>query len=184
MRNFHFRVDGLTEKEIRIWKKAMHPSSMTRNIFAWTIVTGIVIYAVGTLAPINLNKENIVLGTGDVQITLSWNNAADLDLHVVDPNGEWIWYNHRTASSGGQLDVDANRDCSEFRPSPIENIFWPIGRAPRGEYKVAVVYFKECSYSGPTNYKVEVRLDEQVVNVRKGTILKKGEEHLVINFSY
>lgn len=72
------------------------------------------------------------LGTGDVQITLTWENSADLDLYVREPNGEVTSHTQRQSSTGGQLDVD---DTNGYGP---ENIFWPAGQAPRGNYSVEV----------------------------------------------
>lgn len=46
--------------------------------------------------------------TGDVQISLMWNDENDLDLHCVDPYGVRIFHNHRKSPSGGELDVDMN----------------------------------------------------------------------------
>jgi hypothetical protein len=54
----------------------------------------------------------------------------------MDPFGEEIWFEHPLAGSGGLLDVDANAACGEARRNPVENIFWPRGAAPRGEYRV------------------------------------------------
>ena len=43
-----------------------------------------------------------VLGVGRVQVTLRWDNAADLDLHVSEPNGTVIaWFNPGPTPSGG-----------------------------------------------------------------------------------
>ena len=77
---------------------------------------------------------------GDIQISLSWNNYNDLDLHCVDPKGEEIWFSHRISSSGGELDVDQNAQ-PPFTKVPVENIYWPVGGAPRGLYKIFVVYY-------------------------------------------
>jgi hypothetical protein len=77
------------------------------------------------------------LGTGDIQITLRWESAADLDLHVTEPNGTEIWYSDKgPTSTGGQLDVDSNVGCEE--DGSVENVFWPEGEAPQGQYLVEV----------------------------------------------
>lgn len=102
------------------------------------------------------------LGTGDVQITLRWNNTADLDLHVIDPNEEEIYFDHPSSRSGGQLDRDANYPCEDASTSPVENIFWPRGGAPKGGYVVAVNYFSECYGEGTTSFTIEVRVDGEV----------------------
>jgi hypothetical protein len=86
-----------------------------------------------------------VLGTGDVRITLVWDDTNDLDLHVIDPNGEEIFFDNPISTSGGRLDVDANAGCSGTTSSPRENIFWPTGLAPTGTYTVRVVYFRGCT---------------------------------------
>ena len=42
----------------------------------------------------------IQVGTGDVQVTLSWDSDSDLDLQVVDPNGEEVYFANNQVSSG------------------------------------------------------------------------------------
>ena len=79
----------------------------------------------------------VPLGTGDVQVTLRWGGGVDLDLHVIDPAGSEINYSTPTSPSGGQLDTDAQSGCSPC----VENVFWPTGGAPTGEYQVYVVNF-------------------------------------------
>ena len=99
------------------------------------------------------------LGTGDVQITLRWHNTADLDLHVTDPSGEEIYFDEPSAASGGQLDHDANYPCEEGSASPVENVYWPSGGAPLGQYTVQVHYFDQCAGEGTTDYSVTVLVD-------------------------
>lgn len=85
-----------------------------------------------------------VLGTGDVQVTLRWFSTADLDLAVTDPTGATVSYGSRTSATGGTLDVDSNGGCSSTTSSPVENVFWPTGAAPDGEYRITVDYFDTC----------------------------------------
>ena len=66
--------------------------------------------------------------TGDVQISLMWENYNDLDLHVVCPSGERIHGGNKKSECNGELDVDAN-----VRPEtkkPVENVVWPGVTAP------------------------------------------------------
>ena len=58
------------------------------------------------------------LGSGDVQVSLAWTVAPDVDLYVTDPFGSVLNYQNKVASSGGKLDRD---DTDGFGP---ENIFW------------------------------------------------------------
>ena len=96
----------------------------------------------------------VTVGTGDVQVSVSWNTSADVDLHVVEPSGEEIYYGHDRSATGGELDLDSNADCSgpDVR---LENIRWPTGRAPSGRYTVRVDYWSSCGNSS-TNYVVRV----------------------------
>ena len=99
------------------------------------------------------------LGTGDVQITLLWSSAADLDLLVLDPEDNLIYHGEREAPNGGVLDADANRLCDEVDPSPVENVFWPTGEAPRGTYLVLVDSWSSCGASEPTDFQLVITLD-------------------------
>ena len=75
------------------------------------------------------------LGTGDVQATISWSGDNDVDIHVIDPNGEEISFANTSSSSGGQLDVDEIPSCGD-QSGHVENVFWPTGSAPSGQYRV------------------------------------------------
>ena len=86
-----------------------------------------------------LNREGAM--TGDVQISLMWENFNDLDLHVVCPSGERIHGGNKISQCGGELDVDAN-----VRPEtkkPVENVVWPGVSAPPGSYQVYVHHYKK-----------------------------------------
>ena len=70
---------------------------------------------------------------------LTWDQiGADLDLHVIDPNGEEISYLHQSSSSGG----DFLRDRTSG-PNAVELISWGLIqdglRGPYGNYTINVV---------------------------------------------
>jgi hypothetical protein len=93
---------------------------------------------------------------GDIQISLFWKNFNDLDLHCIDPKGEEIFYSNKVSSrTGGQLDVDQNAHAP-FNDSPVENIFWPVGGAPPGLYKVLVVHYANHGGLDPTPFTVRL----------------------------
>ncbi len=88
--------------------------------------------------------EVLRLGTGALQISLSWDTNTDQDLRVIDPSGVEIYFGNKNSETGGQLDRD---DTDGFGP---ENIYWH-SNAPNGEYLVKVDDF-EFSSSPNTIY--------------------------------
>ncbi len=116
---------------------------------------------------IHLYVKALVLAGGDVQFALTWNSPADLDLHVIDPQGNEIWYSEPgPTSQGGYLDHDANAGCGEQALHPAENIAWPSGRAPTGSYRVFVVVYDQCE---------AVNLDWHLVGrIRGQTVLSRS----------
>jgi hypothetical protein len=118
------------------------------------------------------------LGMGDVQVTLHWSGEADLDLHVIDPFGEEVYSGHMYSSSGGVLDGDVNWPCGPG-PAPVENVFWPRGGAPSGEYRVLVNYYEDCKNQGPVDWTVMVRVDGNLVASQTGRISEGQTVHAV-----
>lgn len=94
----------------------------------------------------------VILGTGDLQVTLTWNTATDIDLHVIEPNGNHVFYAVRQGATS-RLDVD---DTNGFGP---ENIFVGAGGAAAGVYQFYIVHF---SGSIPTTSTI-------AFNLRPGT---------------
>ena len=97
--------------------------------------------AEAAMAELQARLEREGAMTGDVQISLMWENYNDLDLHVVCPSGERIHGGNKKSQCGGELDVDAN-----VRPEtkkPVENVVWPGVTAPPGTYQVYVHHYKK-----------------------------------------
>jgi hypothetical protein len=118
-------------------------------------------------------------GGGVIQITLTWWSGVDLDLHVIDPNSEEIYYSNTTSTSGGYLDVD-DRDGGSAESPAVENVRW-TSSAPSGSYIVKVRYF---SGSGATDYRVIVNLDESSYGTYDETISSPSTTDTVTTFTY
>jgi len=104
----------------------------------------------------------IVLGTGDLQVTLTWNTGirsgyysdpgtVDIDLHVVEPDGTIVYFGNKQGTTT-TLDVD-NR--VGFGP---ENIFSARGRAATGIYTVFLNYYRQSSLFTPTTCTVDIKV--------------------------
>lgn len=100
--------------------------------------------------------HTLPVGTGDVQVSVSWDAASDVDLWVTDPNDFTIDYGSVSSPEGGTLDLDSNPACS-IDGVNNENITWPTGSAPTGTYLVQVDYFDDCGVA-ETNYTVTVQM--------------------------
>lgn len=78
------------------------------------------------------------MGPGDFEATLEWDAPADLDIAVVDPNEATISSQlPEPPNSTGRLAEDANSQCQDNMVGK-EEIAWPEGDAPEGEYVVQV----------------------------------------------
>ena len=95
------------------------------------------------------------VGTGDIQITLTWHSAqaVDLDLWVTEPGGTQCYYGNPTTTTGGTLDID--NKCSNYVDGRPENIFW--ANAPAGNYKIEVKWYSDCS-TGVASMPYDLRL--------------------------
>jgi len=124
-----------------------NPNAYASNlVFTYAVADG---QGVGAYA--RQQVRFLQVGTGDIQISASWTDTADVDLHVIDPNGEHIYFGHRDAASGGTLDLDANAACTKNTlPDGSkayvsnENVVWATGEAIPGTYKVFLDYWSDC----------------------------------------
>ena len=122
---------------------------------------------------------------GDIQISLSWHNYNDLDLHCIDPAGVEIFFgNHISARTGGELDIDQNAHLP-YNNVPVENIYWPLGGAPAGLYRISVVYYSPHSDINETAFLVRTVVQGKT-NYFRSTISYSGmrERKAVCNLRY
>lgn len=81
--------------------------------------------------------------SGKLKVTMMWGIKADIDLHVVEPNGNEIFFSNKRSMTGGYLDVDNTHGGR----GSAENVFWnnPLS----GQYTVSVVYYAPNAYPVP-----------------------------------
>ena len=113
---------------------------------------------------------------GEVTFSLAWENYNDLDLHVVTPSGEEIYFRNRRSGDGGELDVDKNVRYPDTREA-VENVRW-LNNSPEGEYRVFVHYYANhgCNEGcdQETSFVVVVKLGEDVQQF-EGTVSQEKE---------
>ncbi|MDQ7916311.1 hypothetical protein RBU60_01890 [Mesonia sp. MT50] len=99
------------------------------------------------------------VGTGTLQVSLSFDNDKDVDLHLIEPDGEHIYYGSMNSSNGGELDLDSNPACS-IDGINNENITYPEeAQLDAGTYYVYVDMYSNCDPSIATNYVASVYLN-------------------------
>ena len=133
---------------------------------------------------IEKSVELIEVGTGQLQISLSFDNAKDVDLHVIEPEqvdeegnelsfyDRHIYYGHRTSSNGGHLDLDSNPGC-RLDYVNNENITYDIedgAYVAPGLYRVYVDLYSNCSpRESPTNWVVSVFYEGALIAAQEGS---------------
>jgi len=85
----------------------------------------------------------------DLRIAMMWDaDNTDIDLHVVEPSGEEVYYKHKRSMTGGMISYDVT---TGYGP---EEILYKI--APKGQYTVKTKYFSSHQQSlvGPATITV------------------------------
>lgn len=96
-------------------------------------------------------------------VLLSWDtDQTDLDLHIVSPDGNHVWYGQRVSENGGALDVDVTTGYGPeiySTPAPI-----------KGTYLVYVNYYGSGPRDDMTLVQVTVVTNQNSVDEKKQTI--------------
>ena len=119
------------------------------------------------------------VGTGQLQVSLSFTNAKDVDLHLIEPNGEHIYYGNRTSNNGGHLDLDSNAGCSIDNINN-ENITYGTDEygneayVEPGTYKVYVDMYSNCDPDVATGYSVTATYNGRLITAATGSNPARG----------
>jgi hypothetical protein len=109
----------------------------------------------------------IRVGTGILQVSLTFRPSQDVDLHLVEPTGEEIYYGYPASAAGGELDLDSNPACNLDHINN-ENITYPdTVTPPTGEYIVRVDYWESCD-GGGADFSVITRVQDEDPNLYTG----------------
>lgn len=120
--------------------------------------------------------------TGDVAFRLRWDGPQDLDIYVMEPSGEVIYFAHTLSDTGGRLDVDSNAGCSGPDPNPTENVFWPVGQAPSGRYEYWAQLWSACGATETPNFTFFVFEGSEVVHEIHATISDGTSPHYTYDY--
>jgi RNA polymerase-binding transcription factor DksA len=129
----------------------------------------------------NCASTPLTPSSGDVQILLNWDNINDLDLICMDPNGDVVWFRNKSVPSGGNLEIDMNAGKTKSN-NPIENIYWPTGGAPEGNYRVAISYYKQHASQDETKYKATIKYGDST-KIINGTIKSVDKNKSIFEFT-
>lgn len=110
------------------------------------------------------------VGTGKLQVSLSWDQLNDIDLHLVEPDGSEIYYGNDQSSSGGILDLDSNPGCA-IDSVNNENITYSETESAiqSGEYIVRVDMYSNCDITTQTHYVVTAYYEGNAIATTEGT---------------
>lgn len=82
--------------------------------------------------PVDLEIEKNV----DLKVTASWDvNFTDIDLHVIEPSGEEVFYSHPSSKTGATLSAD---NTSGYGPEIYRST-----RAVSGKFKIYLSYYRQ-----------------------------------------
>ena len=101
--------------------------------------------------------------SGELHVNLTFDNAKDIDLHLITPSGTDIYYSNRTISTTvgtetiqGGLDHDSNAGCTIDNLNN-ENIVLPAALIEPGVYTVQIDMWSNCATDVYTDWTITAR---------------------------
>lgn len=132
-------------------------------------------------------KEKVKAAGGNVngilRTSLSWNNTDDLDIHVVEPGGNIIYYGNKRSISTGVLDVDMNAH-GNYSKTPVENIIWTeASKMKKGRYVVKVNNFTKRN-NNDQGFTVQLEFNGEIHNFDYEKSPNNNETKIIVEFDY
>ncbi len=121
-----------------------------------------------------LTVQEAQVQRGRLEISLSWDLLNDIDLHVIQPDSEEIYYSHTMSTEGGYLDLDSNAGCSIDSVNNEHIIYPDTATILSGTYIVKVDFYSDCVGSGVTHYAVSARYNGELINPVSGSNPREG----------
>ena len=122
---------------------------------------------------------------GELRISIGWLGLTDLDLHVTEPGGNHIYYNHKQGH-GGRLDLDMN-GLDKTSEKPVENVIYTDKDSMKeGRYSVSVHTFTVRGTS-PEGFEAEIECQGKThhfSHTYNGNRTRNGETIEVAQFEY
>lgn len=108
-------------------------------------------------------KQRVKRAGGKVEaklrVSLSWFNTDDLDIHVIEPNGNHVYFGNKS----GKLDVDMN--AGSLVRDPVENVTWSDTNLRDGNYSVYVNNFHRRE-SIDVGFMVQMEYSGEIITLR------------------
>jgi hypothetical protein len=107
--------------------------------------------------------SDLDLPAGDIEVMLTWNTDADLQLLVRDPAGNSVYDDVLTVPSGGRMTAQGNVNCLTFDGPPVSYVYWPDGFLQTGPYEIEVWYQSECGDTRPVTFELYAVIEGELV---------------------
>jgi len=147
--------------------------TLGRNIPGQSFSIDVAVAASGAVGLFAVHDVSVVPAVaGQVQVSVTWTGASDVDLHVEEPGGEEIYYGNDISATGGMLDLDSNPACAIDNVNN-ENITWTTN-APHGNYIVRLDYYDACGV-GQSDYVVTVQRQGAQPQTFQGSFTGSGD---------
>jgi len=117
-------------------------------------------------------RKDVGITEADIVITITWNtDNTDVDLHVLEPNGEECFFSNPRTTSGGRITRDVTQG---YGPE-----MYVLEKAPTGKYQIRAKYYASDSNRASARTKVYAtitrdfgrkteRVEEKVVTLERG----------------